>query len=174
MKGMKAGGDKAFVKKSASCSLDEIGNKWSTPSWSLFQTKWQSISKCLVLSWKTGLAAMYKALWLSQYRTGVLQQVVHRSCKRYSNHYSSHVAVESTLYSASEEDLETVCYYLALQEIKEEPKKKQYPKMDLLESRQPTQSASEKPRSWISDFLGKNKPRPGLFLRYRTTLQAAV
>jgi len=32
MKGMKAGGDKAFVKKSASCSLDEIGNKWSTPS----------------------------------------------------------------------------------------------------------------------------------------------
>jgi len=53
--------------------------------------------------------------------------------------------VESVLYSASEQDLEIVIYFLALQDISEEPKKKQNLVVDLLESTQPAQSASTYP-----------------------------
>jgi hypothetical protein len=63
------------------------------------------------------------------------------------------VAVDKALYSASEEDLEMVCCFLAFHEINDEPMKKQYPDVDLLVSKQPAQSASEYPRSCISDCL---------------------
>jgi len=53
--------------------------------------------------------------------------------------------LERALNSASEEDLETVACFLALQDMSEEPKKKQNPVVDLLESTQPTQSASTYP-----------------------------
>lgn len=55
------------------------------------------------------------------------------------------MAVERALYSASEEDLEMVTCFLAFQDISEEPKKKQNPVVDLLESTQPAQSASTYP-----------------------------
>jgi hypothetical protein len=78
------------------------------------------------------------------------------------------------MYSASEEDLETVTCFFALHEIKDSPMKKQYPDMDLLVSIHPAQSASEYLVSCNSDFLLKNIPLPGLFFRYLTTLHAAL
>jgi hypothetical protein len=72
--------------------------------------------------------------------------VTFKSFNRNSSQINSHVAVESALYSASDEDLETVICFLAFQEMREFPKKKQYPEVDLLVSMQPAQSASEKPR----------------------------
>ncbi|MCI48447.1 putative disease resistance protein (TIR-NBS-LRR class), partial [Trifolium medium] len=77
------------------------------------------------------------------------------------SHCNSQDAKERDLYSASEELLDTVCCFLARQEINEEPKKKQYPEVDLLVSMQLAQSASAKPRSCNDDCLEKNRPRPG-------------
>jgi len=39
---------------------------------------------------------------------------------------------DNALYSASEEDLETVGCFLALQDMREDPRKKQKPMVDLL------------------------------------------
>jgi hypothetical protein len=63
--------------------------------------------------------------------------------------------------------------FLALQEIREEPRKKQYPDVDLLLSTQLAQSASAKPRICIDELLGKNKPLPGVPFKYLITLQPA-
>ncbi|MCI42589.1 hypothetical protein A2U01_0063826, partial [Trifolium medium] len=48
------------------------------------------------------------------------------------SHCNSQDAKDRDRYSASEELLETVCCFLARQEINEDPKKKQYPEVDLL------------------------------------------
>jgi hypothetical protein len=135
-------GNNVFVRKSASCYCVEIGINFRTPFWTFSQTKWQSISRCLVLSWNTGLEAMCIALCESQYRAGSLAQATFKSFNKYIIHWSSKVALESALYSASDEDQEIVCYFLALHEIKDRPKKKQNPVVDLLESTQHAQSAS--------------------------------
>jgi hypothetical protein len=103
--------------------------------------------------------------------TGCLLQLIFKSFIRYSNQINSQVAVDNALYSASEDDLETVTCFFAFHETREEPKKKQYPEVDLLVSKQPAQSASENPRIWKSEILGNNKPLP---VRYLTTLQAAL
>ena len=59
-------GGRALVKMSANWCDDEIGKRCMRPASNFLRTIWQSISKCFVLSWKTGLAAMCSALWLSQ------------------------------------------------------------------------------------------------------------
>jgi hypothetical protein len=56
------------------------------------------------------------------------------------------VVVDNALYSASDDDLETVTCFFAFHETSDDPKKKQYPDVDLLVSKHPAQSASEKPR----------------------------
>jgi hypothetical protein len=96
-----------------------------------------------------------------------------KSLRRYRIHCSSQVAEAKALYSASEEDLEPVICFLVLQEIMELPKKKHWPEMDLHVSRQPAQSASEKPCKVREESLEKNKPLPGQPLRYFRTLKAA-
>jgi hypothetical protein len=70
-------------------------------------------------------------------------RVIPRSARRYNSHCNSHVADDRALYSASEEDLETVACFFARHEIKDLPIKKQYPDIDFLVSMQPAQSASE-------------------------------
>jgi hypothetical protein len=95
-----------------------------------------------------------------------------KSASRDINHCSSQAAKERDLYSASVELLETVFCFLALHEIREVPRKKQYPDVDLLVSTQFAQSASAKPSNWIVEVLEKNNPLPGVPLRYLTTLQA--
>ena len=77
----KGWGKRSFVKKSASCSLEETCRSLRMPAWSFSLTIWQSMSKYLVLSWKTGLAAMWRALGLSHNNTGSLE---HLTCKSLS------------------------------------------------------------------------------------------
>ena len=84
------------------------------------------------------------------------------------------MADAKALYSASEEDLDTVICFLVLQEMRELPKKKHWPEIDLLVSRQPAQSASEKPCKVMEELLGKNKPLPGQTLRYLRSLRDAL
>jgi hypothetical protein len=68
-------------------------------------------------------------------------------------HIISAVASAIALYSASVLDLDTVLYFLALQEIKFEPKNTAKPPVDLLSSMLPAQSASENVLTRVeSDF----------------------
>lgn len=89
------------------------------------------------------------------------------------NQSSSHVANDNALYSASDDDMEMVSYFFVRHDIREVPRKKQYPEMDLLESMQPAQSESEKPSNCSLIFLRNIIPLSGLFFKYQITLQAA-
>jgi hypothetical protein len=51
-------GGKDLVNISSNCPEKDIGNKCISPFCNFSQTMWQSISRCLVLPWKTGFAAM--------------------------------------------------------------------------------------------------------------------
>jgi hypothetical protein len=83
------------------------------------------------------------------------------------------VVVDKPIYFASEDDLDTVIFFLAFHETSDLLRKKQYPDIDLLLSMQPSQSAYEYPKICIFEVLGNRKPLPGLCLRYLTTMQAA-
>lgn len=52
--------------------------------------------------------------------------------------------------------------------------KKHEPEMERLVSLHPAQSESEKPRRCRLESQGKNKPLPGLDLRYLKTLHVAL
>jgi len=71
---------------------------------------------------------------------------------------SSHVVVDKALYSAYEDDLDTVCFFFARHEMRDEPKKKQKLDVDLSNQYIPAQSISTYPRIYNFDFLGNNKP----------------
>jgi hypothetical protein len=128
---LKGCGNKDFVKKTANWSWVGTGRSLNSPAWSFSLTMWQSISRCFVRSWKTGLAAMCIALWLSQYNTWSLTQLIWRSLsKQYNIHWSSHVADVIALYSASEEDLDTVGCFFVFQDMRYWPKKKHWPEIE--------------------------------------------
>jgi len=74
--------------------------------------------------------------------------------------------VARALYSAFEEDLEIVFYFLVFKETSELPRKIQNPVTLLLVFRQPAQSESLNPLIWISVSVGKKRPRPGSALIY--------
>lgn len=83
------------------------------------------------------------------------------------------MACAKALYSALEDDLDTVDCFLLFQETSEEPRKKQNPEMDLLVSRQEPQSESVKPFSLQSLLAGKNRPSAGETLMYPRTRRTA-
>ncbi len=91
----------------------------------LSRIKWQSIFICLVLSWKTGLAAICKAAVLSQYNNaGFGCNILKSVNNERSQDNSQHVPVMA-LYSASAEERDTVFCLFVRQEIREDPKKTQ-------------------------------------------------
>ncbi|MCI29457.1 putative disease resistance protein (TIR-NBS-LRR class), partial [Trifolium medium] len=67
-------------------------------------------------------------------------------CYIYNIHWSSQVAAARARYSASDEERETVNCFFVLQDMRDFPRKKHWPEMDLLVSTQPAQSASENPK----------------------------
>ena len=74
------------------------------------------------------------------------------------------------LYSASTENLETTDCFLDFHEIKESPKKTQYPVVDLLVSTQDAQSTFVYAFKCKSDLDDKRIPWPGIPLMYYNTL----
>ena len=93
------------------------------PSCILSWIKWQSISICLVLSWKRGLAAICKVAVLSQYnnvgfRCNILKCVNNECCKV----NSKHVPIMA-LYPAFAEERDTIFYLFVRYEIREDPQK---------------------------------------------------
>ena len=75
---------------------------------------WQSAPICLDLSWKTGLAEIYNATWLSHYINTGLSCGMCKSFNRCNNQVTSYVVVAIGLYSTSAEDLETTSYFFGL------------------------------------------------------------
>jgi hypothetical protein len=87
-------------------------------------------------------------------------------------HINLVVASAKALYSASVLDLDTVCCFFALHEIKFGPKKIAKPPVDFLSSGQPAQSASEKALSNCEDELLNVRPTcsvPFVYLSMRFT-----
>jgi hypothetical protein len=75
---------------------------------------------------------------LSHHNLAVLGHAIFNSSITILIHITSVVAFAIALYSASVLDLETVACFLALQEIKLEPKKTANPPVDFLSSEHPT------------------------------------
>jgi hypothetical protein len=76
------------------------------------------------------------------------------------------------LYPASVLDLDTVACFLAFYEIRFDPTYTAKPPVDLLSSRQPAQSASEKALTIVEEDLLKRNPReivPRKYLNMRLT-----
>jgi hypothetical protein len=118
---------------------------------------------CLVLAWKTRLAARNVTPKLSHHRTGrelhlipnsESKELIQRSSRELHLipnseskeliQRSSVVAMAKLLYSASVDDLETVACFLEDQEIKFGPRKIPKPVVDFLSSGHPVQSVSVK------------------------------
>jgi len=59
-KGLKWEEPRAFVKMSASWCWEETWKVRRTHDWIFSRTTWQSMSMCLIRSWKTWLAAMWR------------------------------------------------------------------------------------------------------------------
>ena len=70
------------------------------------------------------------------------------------------------LYSASAKERATLVCFLDFQETRESPRKTQNPVTDFLESWHEAQSALENAFNCNEEEEEKNKPWPGLFLRY--------
>ena len=68
---------------------------------------------------------MCKALWLSQYNTAGRVQSTLKSFSKYVSHCSSQVVEASALYSASDDDRDTVLCFVVFQETRDFPMKKQ-------------------------------------------------
>jgi len=80
------------------------------------------MQRCLVRSWKTGLAAMCCAVVLSQNIVISKEIGMHRLCNNCESHFNSEVVADMNLYSAFAEDFATVFCLLVFQETKEEPR----------------------------------------------------
>ena len=95
---------------------------------------------------------------LSQYNSATLECNIPRSFNTERSQDNSQHAPVIALYSTSADDRETIFYLFVLQEIREDPKKIQYPVVDFLDIGQPPQSESQKERKDKSFWEEKNKP----------------
>jgi hypothetical protein len=108
--------------------------------WFAKQPQWTSM--CLVRSWYTGLAAIWRAAWLSYKSKAAKVWGIWRSWSKLSNQTISQVVEANERYSTYAEDWEMIVCFLDFQETKESPKKVHKPVTDFLVSGQPAQLES--------------------------------
>ncbi|CAL8988629.1 unnamed protein product [Prunus brigantina] len=120
---------------------------------------------CFVRSWNTGLAAMCRAAWLSQYKRAGCKCVTCKSCKRYLSHTNSQVRDAMDLYSDSAEERDTIDCFLLFQDMGAPPRKMQNPVTDRLVVGQLAQSASQYPFNCSLPCDGNKTPWPGAFFK---------
>jgi hypothetical protein len=132
-----------LVKKSAICKKKETKGKVMVSCLRWWRVKWQSISMCLVRSWKTEWWAIWIEFWLSQYIGVGWESETLISASNQRNQIISSVVDVITRYSVLVEDWETVNYFLLFQEIRESSKKIQKPVTDLWSVRSLPWSASK-------------------------------
>jgi len=114
---------KAFVKTFADWKHVGSYEGLITSACSFSRTIWQSISICFVCLWKTGLAVICKAAWLSQNNGAWAVYGVFKSCSIKSNQVSSKHVLAIARYSTSANDLETLACFLDFYEMSEFPRK---------------------------------------------------
>jgi hypothetical protein len=110
---------------------------------------------------------------LSHHNLATVEWGTLSSCNNFWIHINSTVALARALYSASVLDLETVGYFLALQEIRLGHKKTAKPLVDLRSSRHLAQSASANALSSMEDDFLMCIPRckvPFIYCKIRLTL----
>ena len=144
-------GNRALMKRSTSWCCEDTCIVLRQPTCIFSWIRWWSISMCFVLSWKTGLAAIWRVASLSQNSViGSLLWIL-KSRRRVVNQISSQVTLAIARYPTLAEDRETMPCFLDFHEIKESPRKTQKPLMDLLISLQAPQSESAEALRWIDD-----------------------
>jgi len=133
----------ALVKKSAICKEEGTKGKAMVSCLRWWRVRWQSISMCLVCSWKTELWAFWIELWLSQYIGVGWEMKTPISVSNQRNQTIPLVVDVMARYSASVDDWETIDCFLLFQEIRESPKKIQNSVTDLRSMGSLLWSASE-------------------------------
>ena len=114
-----------------------------SPLVTFFLTKWMSTSMCFVRAWWTRLEAKASAPELSHLMTRGEGKKIWSSLRSILSQYISVVARDKAQYSTYVLDLETICCFLANQEIKFEPKYIPNLVVDRLSSGLPAQSESQ-------------------------------
>lgn len=104
-----------LVNTSAIYSLVRTKCRAIKPSIIFSLVKWECMSICFVRWWRTGFWAMLRAKTLSQERVTGFKLETPNSSRRQTNQVTSEVTVPITQYSASQEDLVTVLYFLHCQ-----------------------------------------------------------
>ena len=150
------------------CKLVVGVNKFSTDFFGLqlFLNK-MAINLCmLVLSWNTGLEAMWRAAWLSQYNFINWTSQNFNSWTSCLIHTKSLVTRAIALNYASALDRATTLCFLLFQETIFPAKDAQCPVVDCMSMGQPTQSASLYLQIRVFPLSLYNNPCPGVFLMY--------
>lgn len=100
---------------------------------------------CLVHPWNTRLAAMCKAVYLSQNSKANCVCSICKSLSKVRSHTSSQVTFTKDRYSALADDLDIVCYFFDFHKTKKSPMKIQKPPTDFLLPGQEVQSEFANP-----------------------------
>ena len=111
---------------------------------------------------------------LSHQRTAAFGCEIPNSVRRLCTQMTSAVALARALYSASVLDLDTVACFLALHEIRLEPRKIAKPHVDFLSSEHPAQSALEKALTKLDRDGTMRRPKSTVPLIYLKILLTAV
>jgi len=163
-----------LVKKYAICKEERTKGKVVVPCLRWWRVRWQSISMCLVRSWKTELWAIWIELWLSQYIGVGWEKEIPISASNQRNQTISLVVDTMARYSASVDDWETIDCFLLFQEIRESPKKIQNPVTDLRSVGSLPWSASEYARNSKEEVDESNRLWKTVPRRYRKIWRTAA
>lgn len=158
---------RGLMKTFASWCWLRIAMSLMNPSVTLSETKWQSISMCLVPSWKVGLEAIWMTTWLSRHKRVETEIVMPKSSNNCWTQTISLAVTTKAQYSVSVDEWDIVDCFLAFHDTKDSPRKNGKSCNWVPWIRQVAQSASEEAFSWREREEEKKSHWPGLNLRYR-------